>query len=126
MLRACLRVAGAVMGGVVAFALWLMTVLVRMPRPPVPPSFAATLSAAAVAAVGFALGMRVAERLERRHAAPFWQTFGWAWASGTIGAAVMYPFGGMMAGFGLFGAVIAALCLREVLRRDDGARRTSG
>jgi hypothetical protein len=126
MLGACLRVASAVMGGVATFALWLIAVLIRMPRPPVPPSFVVTLTAPVAAAVGVALGLRVAERLARRKAASFWHTFGWAWASGTVGTAVMYPFGGMMAGFGLFGAVIAALFLREVLRHGDEQRRTAG
>ncbi len=56
MLSACIRLLGSLLGGIIAFAVWLVAVLVRMPRPPVPPSFAVTLTAPVVTAAGFGLG----------------------------------------------------------------------
>ena len=118
----CFRVLGAVIGGIFMFALWLMAVLVRMPRPPVPPSFAVSLTAPVLTAVGFALGLRVVERLTRRPRSTFLGTYLYAWAGGTVGTVVMYPFGGMMAGFGLFGLGTAMMLLRElVLYREERA-----
>ncbi|MEW6229700.1 MAG: hypothetical protein AB1700_16690, partial [Bacillota bacterium] len=61
MLGACLRIVGAWVGGVLAFAVWLAVVLIRMPRPPVPPSLAATLTAPVAVAAGFGLGMLAGE-----------------------------------------------------------------
>jgi len=109
------RVLGSVMGGVAMFAVWLIAVLVRMPRPPVPPSFAVTLTAPVVTAVGFAMGMLVAERLTKRRQAKGRGAFLWPLSGCTVGAVVMFPFGGMMAGFGLFGLGTAAVLVREVL-----------
>jgi hypothetical protein len=114
MLVVLFRLVGSLAGAVMMFALWLAAVLARMPRPPVPPSFAVTLTAPVVAAVGFALGMSVVERLTRQRRGGIRGTFLWTWAAGTIGAAVMFPLGGMMAGFGLFGFGAAALLAREV------------
>jgi hypothetical protein len=111
------------MGALIMFALWLTAVLARMPRPPVPPSFALTLTAAVVTPVGFALGMLVVERLTRRRRGTLRGTFLWTWAGCTIGTLMMFPFGGMMAGFGLLGLGTAALLIREVLLyRDEGRR----
>jgi hypothetical protein len=115
MLSACFRVLGSVLGGIIMFAVWLIAVLARMPRPPVPPSFAVTLTAPVVTAAGFGLGMLVAERLTQRRHGGFRGAYLWSWAGGTVGAVAMFPFGGMMAGFGLFGVGTAALLLREVL-----------
>jgi hypothetical protein len=97
------------------FAAWLIAVLARMPRPPVPPSLAVTLIAPVVTAAGFGLGMLVAERLTRRRHGGFRGAFLWSLAGGTVGTLAMFPFGGMMAGFGLFGLGAAALLIREVL-----------
>jgi hypothetical protein len=115
LLGICFRVLGAVIGGIFMFALWLMAVLVRMPHPPVPPSFAVSLTAPVVTAVGFALGMRVVERLTRWPRGTFRETYLCAWAGGTVGTIVMSPFGGMMAGFGLFGLGTATILVRELL-----------
>jgi hypothetical protein len=98
-----------------AFAIWLVAVLLRMPRPPVPPSLAVTLIAPVVTAIGFALGMRVAVRLRKDHQCGFLEAFVWALAGATIGTLAMFPFGGMMAGFGLFGLAIVALLIREAV-----------
>jgi hypothetical protein len=117
MAGAVARVLGSLTGGVIMFAVWLVAVLLRMPHPPVPPSFAVTLTAPAVAAVGFALGMLVAERLTQCGQGGFRRAFLWPLAGGTVGILVMFPFGGMMAGFGLFGFATAALLIREVLFR---------
>ena len=115
MLSACVRLLGSLLGGIIAFAVWLVAVLVRMPRPPVPPSFAVTLTAPVVAAAGFGLGMLVAERLTRRRQSGFRGAYLWSLVGGTIGTLAMFPFGGMMAGFGLFFLGTAALLIREVL-----------
>jgi hypothetical protein len=115
MLSACFRLLCSLLGGIIAFAVWLVAVLIRMPRPPVPPSFAVTLTAPVVAAAGFGLGMLVAERLTQRRQRGLRGTFLWALVGGTIGTMAMFPFGGMMAGFGLFGLGTAALLIREVL-----------
>jgi len=115
MWSACFRLLGALLGGIIAFAVWLVAVLVRMPRPPVPPSFAVTLTAPVVTAAGFSLGMLIAERLTRRRQNGFRGAYLWSLVGGTIGTLAMFPFGGMMAGFGLFVLGTAALLIREVL-----------
>jgi hypothetical protein len=114
-LSACIRLLGSLLGGIIAFAIWLVAVLIRMPRPPVPPSFAVTLTAPVVAAAGFGFGMLVVERLTQRRQSGFRGAFVWSLVGGTIGTLAMFPFGGMMAGFGLFGLGTAALLIREVL-----------
>ena len=102
MLSACFRLLGSLLGGIIAFAVWLVAVLSRMPRPPVPPSFAVTLTAPVVTAAGFGLGMLFAERFTQRRQGGVRGAFLWSLAGGTIGTLVMFPLGGMMAGFGLF------------------------
>ena len=119
MLRACIRLLGSLLGGIIAFAVWLVAVLVRMPRPPVPPSFAVTLTAPVVTAVGFGIGMLVVERLTQRRQSGFRGAFLWSLAGGTAGTLLMFPFGGMMAGFGLFGFGTAAMLIREFLWLRD-------
>ena len=101
-LSACFRLLCSLLGGIIAFAVWLVAVLIRMPRPPVPPSFAVTLTAPVVTAAGFGLGMLIVERLTQRRPGGVRGAFLWSLAGGTIGTLAMYPFGGMMAGFGLF------------------------
>ena len=115
MLSACIRLLGSLLGGIIAFAVWLVAVLVRMPRPPVPPSFAVTLTAPVVTAVGFGMGMLVVERLTQRRQNGFRGAYLWSLVGGTIGTLAMFPFGGMMAGIGLFGFGTAAMLVREVL-----------
>ena len=115
MLSACFRLLGSLLGGIIAFAVWLVAVLIRMPRPPVPPSLAVTLTAPVVTAAGFGLGMLVAERLTQRRQSGPRGAFLWSLVGGTLGTVAMFPFGGMMAGFGLFGFGLAALLIREVL-----------
>ncbi len=77
MLGILCRVSGSVSGGIIMFALWLSAVLIRMPRPPVPPSFALTLTAPVVTAVGFALGLLVVERLTHRRHGVLREAFLW-------------------------------------------------
>jgi len=115
MLSACIRLLGSLLGGIIAFAVWLVAVLVRMPRPPVPPSFAVTLTAPVVTAAGFGLGMLVVGRLTQRRQNGFRGAYLWSLVGGTIGTLAMFPFGGMMAGIGLFGFGTAAMLVREVL-----------
>jgi hypothetical protein len=115
MLTVLIRVLGSLLGGVILFAVWLIAVLAVMPRPPVPPSFAVTLIAPVVTAVGFALGLRVAERLTQRRRAGIRGAFLWPLAGCIAGTLMMFPFGGMLAGFGLFGLGTATLLIREVL-----------
>jgi hypothetical protein len=115
MLSACFRLLGSLLGGIIAFAVWLVTVLVRMPRPPVPPSFAVTLTAPVVTAAGFGLGMLVAERLTQRRQSGFCGAYLWSLVGGPIGTVALFPLGGMMAGFGLFVLGTAALLIQEVL-----------
>ncbi len=115
MLGASIRLLGSLLGGIFAFAVWLVAVLLRMPRPPVPPSFAVTLTAPVVAATGFGFGMLVVERFTHHHQSGFRGAFLWSWGGGTIGTVLMFPFGGMMAGFGLFGLAVTAMLTREVL-----------
>jgi hypothetical protein len=113
------RVLGSVMGGVIAFAAWLIAVLARMPRPPAPPSFAVTVTAPVITAAGFAVGMLVAERLTKRRQAKVQGAFLWPLSGCTVGALVMFPFGGMLVGFGLFGLGTAAVLVREVLLQRE-------
>ena len=119
---AVIRLVTALAGGLVMFAAWLVIVLSRMPRPPVPPSFAVTLLAPVVAAAGFGAGMLAGERLTHRRQPDARGAFLWPLAGGTFGTVVMFPFGGMMAGFGLFGFAAAALLAREV-RLTRASRR---
>ena len=127
MLKGFVRVLGSLLGGILMFAIWLVAVLARMPRPPAPPSFAVTLTAPVVTAVGFGLGMLVSERLTGRRHDGFRGAFLWALAGGTIGTAGMFPLGGMMAGFGLFGLGTTAVIIREVsLRKHETSRPTNG
>jgi len=109
------RMLAALAGGVILFAVWLVAVLSGMPRPPVPPSFAVTLAGAFVTAAGFALGMLAGERLTKRRRAGFGGIVRWSLAGCLVGALTMFPFGGMLAGFGIFGLGTAALLMREVL-----------
>jgi hypothetical protein len=127
LLSACFRLLSSLAGGVIAFAVWLAAVLVRMPRPPVPPSFPVTLTAPVVTAAGFSLGMLVAERLTQRRQSGFCGTYLWSLAGATIGTVAMFPLGGMMAGFGLFILGTAALLIREILwlRHLPAVRRST-
>lgn len=120
MLIACVRLLGALLGGIVMFAVWLIAVLSRMPRPPVPPSLAVSLTAPVVAALGFGLGMLAAERLGPHRHGGFRGAFLWSLAGGTAGTLAMSPFGGMLVGFGLFGFAMAALIIREGLLQRRG------
>jgi hypothetical protein len=113
------RLLAALAGGICLFAVWLTAVLSRMPRPPVPPSFAVTLTAPFVAAAGFALGLLAGERLTRRRRTRFGEAYLWALAGSMAGTLLMFPFGGMMAGFGMLGLGPAALLVREVLLLRD-------
>jgi len=119
MLSALIRLSISLVGGLMAFAAWLVAVLLRMPRPPVPPSLAVTLIAPVVTAVGFGLGMLVAERCTKRQPIGFREPFLWSLAGGIIGTLALFPLGGMMAGFGLFGFGMAALIIRETLGLKD-------
>jgi hypothetical protein len=112
---ACIRLLGSLLGGIIGFAVWLVAVLMRMPRPPVPPSFAVTLTAPIVVAAGFGFGMLVVERLTQRRQSGFRGAFLWSLAGGTVGTLLMFPFGGMMAGFGLLGLGTTAMLIREAL-----------
>jgi hypothetical protein len=124
LLCACVRMLGSLLGGLIMFAVWLIAVLSRMPRPPVPPSLAVTLIAPVVAAIGFGLGMLGAERLTQRRHGGARGAFLWPLAGGVVGTLAMFPFGGMMAGIGLFGFGTSALLIREVLwLRNPGAAR---
>ena len=126
MLNALVRVLGSLLGGIIMFAVWLIAVLARMPRPPVPPSFAVTLTAPVVTAAGFGMGMLVAERLTQRRPGGVRGAFLWSLAGGTVGTVAMFPFGGMLAGFGLFGFGTAALLIREALWQRNHARSLPG
>ena len=126
MLSALFRVLGSLLGGIIMFALWLIAVLARMPRPPVPPSFGATLTAPVVTAAGCGVGMLVAERLTQRREGGVRGAFLWSLAGGTVGTVAMFPFGGMLAGFGLFGFGAAALIIQEVLWQRNCARSLPG
>jgi hypothetical protein len=108
-----LRVMGALTGAILAFALWIVAVLTQMPKPPVPPSFALTLTAPVATAVGFAAGAWAVEHLRPQLSGDVRATFLWTFGAGELGAVVMYPFGGMMAGFGIVGFGLAALIVRE-------------
>jgi hypothetical protein len=126
MLSASIRLLISLLGGLMAFALWLVAVLLCMPRPPVPPSFAVTLIAPIVAALGFGLGMRGAEHLTKlRPRSSFCEAYRWSLGGAALGTMAMFPLGGMMAGFGLFGAAMAALLIREALhlRRTAAAKK---
>jgi hypothetical protein len=117
------RALASLAGAILMFAVWLVAVLVRMPRPPVPPSFTVTLTAPVFTAGGFALGIAVVERFTRPRRRTAGGTFVWTWAGGTIGAASMFPLGGMMAGFGLLGLGAATMLAREVLAVVAGGSR---
>ncbi len=104
------------------FAVWLIAVLTRMPRPPAPPSFAVTLTAPVVTATGFGLGMFITERLTQRRSGEVRGAFLWSLGGGTIGTLVMFPFGGMLVGFGLFSLGTAALLIREILLQRNCTR----
>ena len=107
---ALVRLGGSVIGGALAFAAWLVVLLSRMPRPPVPPSYTATLTAAVVTAAGFTIGMLLGERTTRCRQSRFLGMFPWCLAGCVGGASLLFPFGGMLAGFGLVGlGAIAAL-----------------
>lgn len=123
MLGVIVRVLVSLLGGITMFAAWLIAVLTRMPRPPVPPSFTVTLTAPVVTAVGLGLGMLVAERLTKRRQARARGAFLWPLAGCILGTVAMFPLGGMLVGFGLFGLGTAALLIREVLLRGESARR---
>jgi hypothetical protein len=116
LLRVFLRVLSSLIGAIIMFAFWLMTVLAGMPRPPVPPSFAVTLTAPVITAVGFSLGMLVADKLTRTRQGGVRGTFLWSFIGGTVGTLMMFPFGGMMAGFGMFGLATATVLIRELRR----------
>jgi len=116
-LTVLLRVVGALAGAILMFALWMMGVLIRMPKPPVPPSLALTLTAPVLTALGFALGIHVVERLTRPRTGSVQGTLLWTLVGGELGALLMYPFGGMMAGFGIIGFGAAALVGHQWYRR---------
>jgi hypothetical protein len=113
---ALVRLGAAVLGGTLAFAVWLVLLLSRMPRPPVPPSYAATMSAAVVVAAGFSIGMRLGERTTGCPRSRLWLMFSWCLAGCAAGASLMFPFGGMMAGFGLVGLGTATVLAWELRR----------
>jgi hypothetical protein len=113
---AFVRLGGAGIGGTLAFAAWLVVVLSRMPRPPVPPSYAATLTAAVVTAAGYSLGMLLGERITGFRRSSFWGVYPWCLAGCAGGASLMFPFGGMMAGFGLLGLGAGAVLAWEFRR----------
>ena len=110
------RLGAAVVGGILAFAVWLVVLLSRMPRPPVPPSYSATLSAAVVVAAGFSIGMRLGERGTSCPRSRWLLMFPWCVAGCAGGASLMFPFGGMLAGFGLVGFGAAAVLAWELRR----------
>jgi hypothetical protein len=66
--------------------------------------------------------MHVAERLMGHRRTGIHRTFLWIFAGGMMGTVVMFPFGGMMAGFGLFGLGTASLLIREAFLWRDQAR----
>jgi hypothetical protein len=110
------RVGGSVIGGTVAFAAWLVVLLFRMPQPPVPPSYAVTLTAAVVTAAGFSIGMLLGERITTCRQSRFRGMYPWCLAGCAGGASLLFPFGGMMAGFGLLGLGATAALAWELRR----------
>lgn len=108
------RLGGAFLGGIIAFAAWLVLLLSTMPRPPVPPSYPATLTAALVAAAGFSIGMHSAERITGCRRSRFIRMYCGCLAGTAAGATLMYPFGGMMAGFGLMALGAASMFVWEI------------
>ena len=112
---ALVRLGASILGGTLAFAVWLVVLLCRMPSPPVPPSYAATISAAAVVAVGFSIGMHLGERATRCPRSRL-LLLPWCFAGCAAGASLMFPFGGMLAGFGLVGLGAAFVFAWELRR----------
>lgn len=100
------------------FAVWVAAILIRMPRPPVPPSLGLTLTAPVMTAAGCAVGIHAIERLTGSRPDSIRGTFLWTLVGGEFGALIMYGFGGMMAGFGILGCGAAALVAREWRRRS--------
>ncbi|HNU53171.1 MAG TPA: hypothetical protein PKJ98_19950 [Verrucomicrobiota bacterium] len=87
-----------------------------MPRPPVPPSYTATLTAAVVTAAGFSMGMLFGERITGCRRSSFWGVYLWCLVGCAGGASLLFPFGGMMAGFGLLGLGATAVIVLEFRR----------
>lgn len=110
---ALVRVGTAALGGVLAFAVWLVAILSTMPRPPVPPSYVKTLSAALVVAAGLSLGMRLGEWATGCRGSQVPSMFLWCLLGCAAGASILFPFGGMCAGFGLVGLGTAAILAWE-------------
>jgi hypothetical protein len=65
------RMLASAAGVFLAFAVWLVMVLLSMPHPPAPPSFTVTLTGAVFVAAGFSLGLVVGapDRLSAKRAA---------------------------------------------------------
>jgi hypothetical protein len=114
MLRHSARVLISVAGAILAFAAWLVGVLSCMPRPPKPPSYPVTLTGAAVVAAGFALGLVAGERITHGRQSALPALLPWCLAGCAGGATLFFPFGGMMAGFGILGLGTVAILAWEI------------
>jgi hypothetical protein len=115
-IAALVRLGASIIGGTLAFAVWLIVLLSRMPRPPVPPSYLVTLTAALVTAAGFGIGMLLGERITGCRRSTLRSLYPWCLAGCAGGASLMFPFGGMMAGFGLLGLGATAILAWEMRR----------
>jgi hypothetical protein len=116
MISAIVRIVTSISGALLAFAGWLVLLLSSMPRPPVPPSCPVTLTGAAAVAVGFVVGMLVGERITRCRSSKPWSLLLWCVMSCATGATLLFPFGGMLAGFGILGLGATAVVVWEARR----------
>lgn len=120
---AVLRLASSLLGAGVFYAAYLAAFLVAINSGSVIVETVLRLLAPVVTAVGFAVGITVAERLAKRDRSTFIRIYVWPLVGCAIGAGVVYPFGPMLIVFGMFAAGTASVAVREIVRLSRADRR---
>jgi len=118
-----LRLASSLLGAGVSYLAWMAVFLAATGFGSVIAETVLWLLSPVMTAAGFAVGIRLAERLSKKGGSSFIRIYVWPLVGCAIGAGVVYPFGPMLIVFGMFAAGTASVAIREIVGRSRSDHR---